>query len=98
MNVRPPDGVADSISVVAVVASWVLIFTGYAAPVFAMLASIVAAIYYGIQIYDSNSIQRWLAARKQRRIDKLAIDAVHLAARAEAKRAVVALIKNGTIS
>lgn len=44
---------------------------GWIAPVAAVIASVVAVVWYSIQIYESDSVQKWLAMRRIRRIRRL---------------------------
>lgn len=44
------------------------------------VAAIVALFWYGIQIYESNTFQRWLTTRRLRRIARLKIEMAKLEA------------------
>jgi len=48
----------------------VVAFLGY----FPAVAAIVALIWYGIQIYESHTVQRWLSTRRERKIATLRKD------------------------
>ena len=56
--------VGNGVSVGAIVSSW----AGYLPTIAAVVASFIAAVWYIIQIYESATVQRWVALRRTRKL------------------------------
>lgn len=87
----------DAISGSAIVASWGVIVMGYAAPagtIMATVASLAAAIFYAIQVYESKFIQGWIAGRLAARIAKLTVEIAQLQAKAKVTATVIETLQS----
>ena len=82
MSVRPPMMIGDVVSGGAIIFSWINVFTGTVTPLIALVASFVAMVFYGIQIYESDFVRNWLEIRRRNRIAKLTIEIAALEAKA----------------
>ena len=89
--------IGTAVPAVAIVTSWGMVITGwagYAAPIIASIASMVAILYYCMQIYDSKIVSRLFSDLRQHRANKLQIVIARLVAKAKATETEVAILRN----
>lgn len=80
MSVRASLGVGDVASGAAILLSWATLLTGTITPIVALLASILAAVFYIIQISESAFVKNWAERRRQARIARLTVEIASLQA------------------
>jgi len=69
------------VSFMAVVGAWLGLWVGIVPVMFATAASIVALIWYSLQVYESSTIQLWMRNRRARKIAYLKTQMTALEAR-----------------
>ena len=75
--------IGDVVSGGAIIYAWLAVFSGVATPIVAMLASLVAIVFYGIQISERRFVRAWIERRRLARIANLTIAIAKLQAKSK---------------